>query len=186
MIHEQRLVDRLSQLPTERFSGEVFRATGISVDPTAASINGGRWSLPPDSDQGTYVLFTSLEQNGALAELCSFLATLTPIPRARSIRVTKISVTTSKTVRLSKAELTQLDVDLERYGQRDYTRTQSIGAALAFLEFDGLIAPSARWSCDNLIIFMGNHALTERLEIVDSEEVEWRSWAQANGVLGSS
>lgn len=41
MIHDLDLLDRLSTLPTERFVGEVFRATGLSVDPTAPSISGG-------------------------------------------------------------------------------------------------------------------------------------------------
>jgi hypothetical protein len=74
-------------------------------------------------------------------------------------------------------------VDLARYGERDYHRTQRIGAALAFLGLDGLIAPSARWPCDNLMIFVENHALTERLEPVADEQVEWRAWTRAHGVL---
>ncbi len=48
-----------------------------------------------------------------------------------------------------------------------------IGAALAFLGIDGLIAPSARWDCDNLMIFQSNHLLTERLEIAAEETVDW-------------
>ena len=66
---------------------------------------------------------------------------------------------------------------------RDYVRTQEIGAALAFLNFDGLLAPPARWDCDNLMIFTENHALSDRLEVVDSETVEWQSWAQENGFI---
>jgi hypothetical protein len=72
---------------------------------------------------------------------------------------------------------------MDQYGQRDYSRTQQIGAALAFLNFDGLIAPSPRWGCDNLVIFDENHAMTERLEPGVSEEVDWREWAQAHGIL---
>jgi hypothetical protein len=46
MIHDQSLVDKLSALATERFEGEVFRATGISADALAFSGNGGRWAPP--------------------------------------------------------------------------------------------------------------------------------------------
>lgn len=46
MIHDQGLVDQLSALATERFEGEVFRATGRSADPLAFSVNGGRWAPP--------------------------------------------------------------------------------------------------------------------------------------------
>jgi hypothetical protein len=42
MIHDQGLVDQLSALATERFEGEVFRATGMKADPLAFSMNGAR------------------------------------------------------------------------------------------------------------------------------------------------
>jgi len=61
MIHEQRLVDRLSILPVERFEGEVFRTTSVSADPTAPSICGGRWAPPQDRASEVSVLYTSLD-----------------------------------------------------------------------------------------------------------------------------
>ena len=42
MIHDQGLVDRLSGLATELFDDAVYRATRVSADPTAPSINGAR------------------------------------------------------------------------------------------------------------------------------------------------
>ncbi len=63
---------------------------------------------------------------------------------------------------------------MARYGERDYDLTQNIGAALAFLGLDGLIAPSARWSCDNLMIYQTNHH--ERLEFIEDEQVDWQAW----------
>ncbi len=78
MIHDPDLLDRLSTLPTERFAGEVFRATGLSVDPAAPSISGGRWAPPPDADAGIFVLYTSLERDGALADFALFLRSRRP------------------------------------------------------------------------------------------------------------
>jgi hypothetical protein len=101
------------------------------------------------------------------------------------LKVSRLGVSTSKTLRLARSALVDLGVHLDRYGERDYARTQQIGAALAFLEIDGLIAPSARWPCDNLMIFTANHALNERLEVIDTEEVGWRQWAIDNGMLNS-
>ena len=63
--------------------------------------------------------------------------------------------------------------------------TQKIGAALVFLDIDGLIAASARWSCDNLMIFGANHALSERLESIDEEQIEWLAWAEAHGLISN-
>ena len=183
MIHDQTLVDRLSERRQERFEGEVFRATRVGADPAAPSISGGRWASPPQGDPGVYVLYTSLERDGALAEVASFLAGLTPIPGPRPIKGTRLAVSTSRTLRLARADLPGFGVDMNRYGERDYVQTQKIGAALAFLGFDGLIAPSARWACDNLMIFTDNHALSERLDPVAHEEIEWRDWAQENGLI---
>ncbi len=183
MIHDQDLVDRLSELATERFEGEIFRATRIGADSMAPSISGGRWAPPPKDTPGIYVLYSSLERDGAIAEVASLLANLTPIPGPRPIKVTRLAVATAQTLHLARANLTTLGVDLTRYGERDYAQTQKIGAAVAFLGLDGLIAPSARWSCDNLMIFTENHALTERLEPIGEEQVEWKTWAQAHGLI---
>jgi hypothetical protein len=183
MIHDQGLVDHLSALPVERFEGDVFRATGVSADPLAFSFNGGRWAPAARDGVDVPILYTSLERDGALAEVSSYLALLTPLPTSRPLKVSRLGVSTSKTLHLVRSDLEGLGVDLARYGERDYNRTQSIGAALAFLEIDGLIAPSARWACDNLMIYQINHSLRERLEVLAEENVDWGRWARDNGLL---
>ncbi len=139
--------------------------------------------MPPQGDPGVYVLYTSLDRDGAVAEVVSFLAELTPPPGPLPIKVTRLAVSTARTMRLVRADLKALEVDLAHYGERDYVQTQKIGAALAFLGFDGLIAPSARWPCENLMIFKDNHALTECLDVIAEEQIEWRTWAQTNGMI---
>ena len=183
MIHDQGLVDQLSTLPTERFEGEVFRATGVSADALAFSGNGGRWAPPARDGADVPVLYTSLERDGALAEIVSWLIQLTPLPLSRPLKVSRLGVSTAKTLRLARVSLEQLGVDMARYGERDYERTQNIGAALAFLGLDGLVAPSARWNCENLMIYQNNHLLTERLEVIEAEQVEWATWARGNGFI---
>ena len=186
MIHDQSLVDQLSALAVEPFKGEVFRATGISADPLAFSVNGGRWAPAARDGADVPVLYTSKTRDGALAEIVSYLTLLTPLPTSRPLKVSRLGVSTTKTLRLARVGLEALGVDMGRYGERDYGRTQVIGAALAFLGIDGLIAPSARWDCDNLMIFQTNHLLTERLEIVGKETVDWAKWARANGFLDAT
>jgi hypothetical protein len=187
MIHDQSLLDQLSALTVERFEDEVFRATGVSADPLAFSVNGGRWAPAAGDGIEVPVLYTSLEREGALAEVVSYLALLTPLPISKPLKVSRLGVSTAKTLRLARASLEELGVDLARYGERDYGRTQSIGAALAFLGFDGLIAPCARWACDNLMIYQTNHLLNdERLEVIEEEQVDWGGWARTNGFLGDA
>jgi hypothetical protein len=183
VIHDPILCDRLSELPEERFEGTTFRTTRAGADPTAPSISGGRWAPPVGSGADVPILYTSFERNGALAEVASYLIELTPIPGPRPLTVTHLAVSTGRTLRLVRTTLEALGVDMARYGQRDYGRTQEIGAALAFMGLDGLIAPSARWHCDNLMIFSENYPLAAPLEPLDAEEVEWRGWAREHGLL---
>jgi RES domain-containing protein len=183
MIHEQNLVDQLSVLPVERFEGEVFRTTSTSADPIAPSISGGRWAPSQDSAPEVSLLYTSLERDGAIAEVVAYLLQLTPPPRIRTLKISRLGVSTARTLRFARGSLETFRVDMARFGERDYARTQQIGAAIAFLELDGLIAPSARWPCDNLMIFSANHSLNERLEVIDHEEFDWREWTKAHGFM---
>jgi RES domain-containing protein len=181
VIHDLALLERLDAFGVERFDGEVFRATRRSLDPLAASTSGGRWApkgLVP-------VLYTSLVREGALAEICYHWSQLTPWP-SRPAAIHCLGVSAERRLRLLRADLEELDVDLGRYETINYGRTQKIGAAVAFLGCDGLIVPSARWSCENLILFTENHALSSRLEILSSEEIDWQIWAQDAGFLDPS
>jgi RES domain-containing protein len=182
MNYDPNLVDQLSAFPTEKFDGEVYRVTREGADPTAPSYSGGRWARPQNGDPGTAVLYTSLERDGALAEVTSYYALLSPLPNVQ-LKVTTLAVTTSRTLRLLRTDLSKLGIDMSRYGDRDYVLTQEIGSTLAWLSLDGLIAPSARWKCDNLMIFTDNHALGEKLDVITEGPVDWKSWAESNGIL---
>lgn len=183
MYHDQNLVDLLSAIPARSFDGEVFRATRVNADPTAPSSSGGRWAPPGEQEAGFLVLYTSLERDGAMAEVASFLADQNPPPREQPVKVSRLAVTASRTLTLIEASLPELGIDPSKYGERDYRRTQEIGAALIFLGRDGLLAPSGRWNCQNLMLFADNHGLNERLDVVSSEEIGWRAWAVKNGLL---
>jgi hypothetical protein len=66
-----------------------------------------------------------------------------------------------------------LGVEIERYHTFEYRATQAIAAAAYFLEFDSLMVPSARFRCQNLVIF------TKRatgLVLRKSQAVDWDTW----------
>jgi hypothetical protein len=67
-----------------------------------------------------------------------------------------LTVETTRALRLIRADLAALGVEAERYESINYERTQELGVAVAFLGCDGLIAPNARWSCENLMIYTDN------------------------------
>jgi hypothetical protein len=128
------------------------------------------------------VLYTSLLHEGALAEISFHWSQLTPPPSKPAV-LHRLVVSAERRLRLLRADLAELDVDMTQYESINYGRTQEIGAAVAFLGCDGLIVPSARWSCENLVLFTENQALTSKLEVLSSEEIEWQAWAQDAGFL---
>lgn len=178
MIHDPDLLEQLSAFETEHFDDEVFRATRISLDPLAESTSGGRWAPRGQIP----VLYTSLRRESALAELSYHWGQLTPRP-SKPAMIHRLKVSTDRTLRLLRGDLEGLGVDMERYAGHGYQRTQEIGAAVAFLGCDGLLVPCARWDCENLVIFTENHALANKLEVISSEEVDWRSWARNTDLL---
>ena len=73
--------------------------------------------------------------------------------------------------------LARLGVDIDRYHDREYAKTQDIADAAYFLGFDGLFVPSARWPCSNAVLF------TDRIEpaalsvdATEPEPIDWRAW----------
>ncbi len=179
MIIDPELIEKLSDCKTIQFTNDVFRVTAKSIiDPIAPSRNGGRW-IPRDECP---VLYTSCEREGALAEVSFHLAQHTPLP-SKPISLHRICVDTEKTINLIVTDLEELGVDMNMYGAINYQITQQIGSAVNFLGFDGLIVPSARWKCENLIIYSENYPLENELELLESEEIDWKSWAQENGFL---
>ena len=175
MIHDPELLDKLAGFRTEPFEGKVFRCTRMTLDPTAYSTWGGRWAPKGDIP----VLYTSMEPDGAVAELSFHLSQVTPAP-SKPIMLHTLNVSATQTLRLIRADLSALGVDMSRFGEIGYPRTQDIGSAVAFLENDGLIVPSARWECENLILF-DDGSLTTKLDPVGiAQSVDWQAWNQRN------
>lgn len=175
MIHDRAILKVLEKLPSSTFSGEVFRATSVNADPLAFSTNGGRWAIPSSEVGNFAVLYTSMTREGALSEVASYLGDLTPVPKVE-LCVHKLDVYVDEPVRIAVDKFGVLGIEKTRYGERNYTHTQKIAAAANFLGFDGLIAPSARYDCQNLIIFKDNHQLEAKLEALSSERVPHKDW----------
>ena len=179
MQHDPELLDALTAFTPVSFDGVVFRATRQSLSPVAASTNGGRWMCP----RGAPVLYTSLQKEGSLAEIAFHYTRMTPVP-TKPVMVHRLQVSSRRTLKLIQADIASLGVPAEQYKEVGLQRTQEIGAAVEYLGCDGLIAPSARWSCDNLILFPERLALDCELDILGSESVDWLEWAKEHGLHG--
>jgi hypothetical protein len=178
MLHDADLLDRLDAVPKETFDGAAFRGTRQSLDPLASSYSGGRWMRR----DGAAVLYTSLEREGALAEISFHWGQLAPRP-TKPVMVHTLRVVAHRTLKLVRADLEALGVPQSAYEGTNLPRTQEIGAAVEFLGCDGLIAPCARWPCDNLILFPDRMGVDASLELVTSEVVDWVAWATAQDLL---
>ena len=77
-------------------------------------------------------------------------------------------------------QLENLGVDITRYETFEYGATQAVAAAAHFLEFDGLLVPSARFACANLVLFTDRVPQAGNLQLVSSETVDWVDWRKKN------
>lgn len=172
--HDSALLDALEGRAIEVFLGDVWRVTRAGRDALTGSTAPGRWS-PGSDDQP--VLYTSLERDGALAEI-GFRLSLEPVwPSRIAHEIHRVEAQTSRTLRFADVTaLVPLGVDPARWQGFDYTATQAIAAAAHFLEFDGLIVPSARATCANLVVFLENLGRDCVLSVRETQAVDWSSW----------
>jgi len=168
--HDSALLDALSGYTPITFSGEVWRITRKGLEPLRGSTAHGRWSAGADIE----VLYTSLEREGALAEI-GFRLGLEPVwPSRMEHEIHRLNVGVERALKLADFRaLEELGVDTSRFAGFDYSQTKAIAAAAHFLEFDGLIVPSVRSTAQNLVLFKDR---VKSLKLMASEAVDWVKW----------
>ena len=154
---DSNLIDVVEAHASVRFRGSVWRVVRDGRDPTVCSRSGGRW------DDGTFdVLYTSQQREGATAEMYFHLARGQPVfPSQVRYRLHELHVSLKRALKLTDLEaIARFGVDTARYGQlsyqergTEYPRSQDVAEVAHFLEFDGLIVPSARRKCLNVVLF---------------------------------
>ena len=175
--HDRELLDALESYRPEAVARETWRVTAKGRDALRGSTAGGRWSPPGEFE----VLYTSLARAGALAEI-GYRLTLEPVwPNRLEHELHRITARTSNSLRFADvSSLSILGVDARRYSTFEYSVTQAIAAAAFFLDFDGLIVPSARCAELNLVIFMDKLDVGEQLKVEASEPIDWSAWRSQN------
>lgn len=171
--HDRAVLDALEAMDSEPFSGEVWRVTGRGRDPLRGSTASGRWSPAGEFE----VLYTSLERDGAVAEI-GYRLSLEPVwPSRAQHDVHVIAARTERTLRFADVgRLIPLGVEPSSYRTFDYAATQAVAAAAHFLELDGLIVPSARSPALHLVIFLERLLGEGGLELRDTQPVDWADW----------
>lgn len=172
-VHDRAILDALEALEPQPFAGEVWRITRKGREPLRGSSAHGRWSPNGEFE----VLYTSLERDGALAEI-GYRLSLEPIwPSRIQHELHKIRIRTERTLHFADvAALQSLGVDPVKYPGFEYTATQAITAAAHFLGFDSLLVPSARAPCKNLVLFVEQVTEIGHLEVLETSPVDWTYW----------
>jgi RES domain-containing protein len=175
-VHDRAILDALESAETIAVSVDVWRITRAGRDPLRGSEAPGRWSPGGIVE----VLYTSLERDGALAEI-GFSLGLEPVwPSRIQHELHGISVQTTRTLRFADvAALGAFGVDPARYQSFEYQGCQALAAAAHFMEFDGLLVPSARHDSHNLVVFMDRENAAS-LNIRSTVPVDWPAWRRAN------
>jgi hypothetical protein len=117
------ILDALDAIEPRPFAGEVWRVARKGREPLHGSSTHGRWSPNGEFE----VLYTSLERDGALAEI-GYRLSLEPVwPSRIQHEIHRIEVRTEKTLHLADlAALQTLGVDTAKYQSFDYEVTQAI------------------------------------------------------------
>lgn len=173
---DDRLLDRLGEIEGQPFEGTVWRAVRSGRSAIDGSRGSGRWNT---SDMS--VLYGAMERDGAIAEIYFHLSRGQPVfPSKIKHDLFELSIKVPEALILADmGQLTKLGVQESRYRELLYERTQEIAAASSFLGFDGLIVPSARWTCNNVVLFL-NNIDPEVVEEKSSIPINWRSWIEKN------
>lgn len=154
---DNNLIDAIEAIEPIEYAGTVWRVVRQGRDPVRCSRSGGRW------DDGTFdVLYTSKAREGALAEMRFHLMRGQPVmPSLVIYEMFELDLSLNRALRLLELDaLAKAGLDTARYGQlscnekhAEYPRSQDIGEVAHFLDFDGLVVPSARHDCLNVVVF---------------------------------
>ena len=166
------LLERLESYVHEPFEGIVYRVVWADGSPVqGSSVARGRWNSP---DSEFEALNTSLASEGAGAEFEAFWSLFEQRPDRPALNW-KLRDRLKRVVELDSEQLDALGVGQADYQGRDYARTQEISDALNYLGCDGLIVPSARYNCKNLVVYIQN---LDRDCLVEEDESSEFSWSE--------
>lgn len=170
---DPELLNVIDALNGQDFEGDIWRVTWAARNPLAGNAGGGRWS--PD---GRFeALYTSLEVNGALAEVYYHLS-LAPVMSSSHMLLNHMKVTLPNVLVLDIAQLVALGIEDPLASRLDYSRSQAIGEAAYMMDYLGMIVPSARWDCNNLVLFVDRIDLNEHVTTLDASDVDWPAWKE--------
>jgi RES domain-containing protein len=166
LIYPPEILDALQHAPVSQWAGTVFRHMFADYPPDLANTRGARWN-PPD----VAAIYASLALDTALTE-AEHRISLEPFrPRVRRT-IYEVSVELSSVLELTSPELLASVGIGEDELQADVPDAcQMVGGAVAWLDHDGMLVPSARAAGTNIVIFPNAGSAPGRFDVIASHDV---------------
>lgn len=160
---DPKLLDTLEELGTRPWNGVAWRQVFEGTPPTRPNQRGGRWN-----PLGVEALYCSLDADTAAAEI-DYLISVQSVP-IRKPRVTfKLEVSLSRLVDLSKeSDLELVGAPITTIRSNGIDECRLVGAAIAWLGYEGVLVPSARSNTSNLVVFLNNLEPDNSVDIIES------------------
>ena len=136
--------------------------------PFAINTRGARWN-PPEVG----AIYTSVERNTALAEAEHLISLQSLRPRAKRT-LYELSIDLKSVLDLTPDDLLNaVGIGKAELEALDFKECQIVGGAIAWLDHDGLLVPSARrQGGTNLVIFPASQDTEQEWAIVQEEVLE--------------
>lgn len=174
---DNTLIDALEAIEPVTFAGAVWRLVRDGRDPLQCSASGGRW------DDGSFdVLYTSMSKAGAVEEMRFHLMRGQPVmPSKVRYRLFELEIALERALQfLDLGSLAAVGLKTETFGRLsyqqkndEYPRTQEIAEVAHFLDFDGLVVPSARSEERNVVVFCDKVQSLQQSPVKDHGLVDW-------------
>ena len=176
-IRDKALLDSLERLEQARFSETVWRAVREGRNPTDCWRAGGRWD-----DRSFDVLYTSVAREGAIEERRFHLVRGQPFPPSKvRYELFELHVRLAAVISFNDLQALQsIGMNSSGYGMVsyvdkaiEYPKSQEIAEACFFMGADGILVPSARHECQNMIVFCEQDTEKE-IELIRSHGlIDW-------------
>jgi RES domain-containing protein len=158
---EPELLDALEDADIGPWQGTAWRQVFEGTPPLRPNQRGARWN-----PQDTEALYCALDPLTASAEI-DYLVSLQPVPITKRRVIHELAVGLKRVADLSTdAALKTAGLSIDVINANGVDECRRIGAACAWLGFDGLLVPSARSDGTNLVVFVTNLDPDSAVEVV--------------------
>lgn len=166
MIHRPELLDALQNSPAGPLETTAWRHMFGRRSPDQENTGGARWNPP-----SVAAIYLSRTRSGAIAEGDHAIAVQPLRPRARRI-LYPIELTLANVIDLTDPDqLASIGLTDNDLAADDHSACREVGAAINWLEHDGLLVPSARSDAHNLVIYPAHRLPEAAFSYTDGEQL---------------